>query len=623
MGKAHAEQMAALHLRTIEALALAIEAKDHTTHDHLRRVQVYAVEIGRDLNLSQQELDALCAGALLHDIGKLAVPEHIISKPGKLTPEEFEKMKVHPIVGAEILERVEFPYPVVPIVAAHHEKWDGSGYPRGLKGDEIPIGARILSAVDCLDALATDRQYRRAIPLDQAMQVLISEAGSAFDPQVVAILKRRYVELEQMAKGQPASRLSTDCVVARGAAPAAGFEANSQESPARSPAPIDFLGAIAGARHEAQVLFEMAQNLGNSLNLDETLSVMAVRMEKIIPYDGLAVYLKVGDKLKPVYVTGDDRRLFSGLEIPLGEGLSGWVAENGKPIVNGNPSVEPGYLNDPSRYSALHSALAAPLEGIDGVVGVLALYHAQKDAFNRDHLRILLAISSKLALSIENNLKYHMVKESATIDYLTGLLNAHSLFVRLEKEVSRCLRTETSLTVLACDLDGFKLVNDRFGHLEGNRILRRVADALRSICRQYDCVARMGGDEFVIVLPGVPVEAVDAMIERFCAAARKIGQSIAGEDILALSVGRAVLPKDGCEAEALLAEADRQMYKMKRRSKLARESSASTLSLSRVLNLSAAEQDEEALASRPDILLHLEPTVAARMLANARFQDIE
>ena len=121
----------------------------------------------RNWGSPESELEALRAAALLHDIGKLAVPEHIISKPGKLTPEEFEKMKIHPVVGAEILERVKFPYPVVPIVRSHHEKWDGSGYPDGLKGEDIPIGARILAAVDCLDALASDRQYRKAIPLDE------------------------------------------------------------------------------------------------------------------------------------------------------------------------------------------------------------------------------------------------------------------------------------------------------------------------------------------------------------------------------------------------------------------------------------------------------------------------
>src|SRR5215469_5003349 len=209
--KSHVEEMAGLHLRTIEALALAIEAKDQTTHDHLRRVRVYALELAKRLKLSSNEVEALRAAALLHDIGKLAVPEHIISKPGRLTPEEFEKMKIHPIVGAEILERVQFPYPVVPIVRAHHEKWDGTGYPHGISGEDIPIGARILSVVDCLDALATDRQYRRALPLDDAMKIVQSESGKAFDPKVVELLVRRYVELEQKAQGADQdSKLSTE-----------------------------------------------------------------------------------------------------------------------------------------------------------------------------------------------------------------------------------------------------------------------------------------------------------------------------------------------------------------------------------------------------------------------------
>ena len=203
--KKHAEEMASLHLRTIEALALAIEAKDHTTHEHLRRVQIYAIEIGKELGLEDGELEALRAAALLHDIGKLAVPEHIISKPGKLTPEEFEKMKIHPVVGAEILERVRFPYPVTPIVRSHHEKWDGTGYPDGLKGEEIPIGARILSAVDCLDALASDRQYRRALPLDEAMEKVVVRSGHSFDPKVVdgsAAALRRTGAMAQRSRSQ-------------------------------------------------------------------------------------------------------------------------------------------------------------------------------------------------------------------------------------------------------------------------------------------------------------------------------------------------------------------------------------------------------------------------------------
>jgi diguanylate cyclase (GGDEF)-like protein/putative nucleotidyltransferase with HDIG domain len=554
--------MAALHLRTIEALALAIEAKDQTTHAHLRRVRVYAVEIGKDMGLSEPHLEALRAAALLHDIGKLAIPEHIISKPGRLTPEEFEKMKIHPVVGAEILARVAFPYPVAPLVRAHHEKWDGSGYPDGLKGEKIPLGARILAAVDCLDALAADRQYRRAVPLDEAMRQVAALSGKAFDPAVVAVLAGRYRELEQMAQAQPApeARLSVGPKIANGQAPAVGSkvsQVNGEQSP------VDFLSSIAAARQEVQLLFELTQDLGSSLSLDETLSVVSVRLKRMVPYDAIAVYVSRGNVLIPHYVNGENYRLFSSLEIPLGEGLSGWVAGNSKSILNGDPSVECAYLNDPAKFSSLRSALAVPLEGVNGVIGALTLYRADKDAFSRDHLRILQAITSKISMAIENALRFRLAEDSATTDYLTLLPNARSLFLRLDSELARCRRTLEPLTVLVCDLDGFKQVNDRFGHLEGNKVLRYVADVLRENCREYDYVARMGGDEFVILLPCSDRAAVAQRIAEFQSISCDIPGAANGVGFIGLSVGEAFYPDDGSDAEELLAEADRRMYKSK------------------------------------------------------------
>jgi diguanylate cyclase (GGDEF)-like protein/putative nucleotidyltransferase with HDIG domain len=560
--KRHVEEMSDLHLRTIEALALAIEAKDHTTHDHLQRVRVYAIEVAKELGVTPAEMEALNAASLLHDIGKLAVPEHIISKPGRLTPEEFEKMKIHPVIGAEILERVRFPYPVVPIVRAHHEKWDGTGYPFGIRGEEIPVGARILSAVDFLDALASDRQYRRALPLEEVMQRLGEESGKSFDPKVVDILQKRYLKLEKLVESQfgheVASILSTDVKVERGLAPAAGFEdITVKDAPGQE---ATFLSSIAAARQEAQTLFELSQDLGASLSLGETLSVFSVKLRRLVPYDAIAIYVRRGTELIPEYVNGDNFRLFASLRIPLGQGLSGWVAQNKKPIINGNPSVEPGYLNDPTKFSTLRSGMAIPLEGLAGVVGVLALYHAERDAFTSDHLRILLAISSKMALAIENALKYEQAESSATTDYLTGLPNARSLFLQLDRELARCKRDTSALTVMVCDMDGFKQINDRFGHIEGNRVLRLFAQALKESCREYDYVARMGGDEFVVVAPGLPPEAAAKKAEQLRDLAKQAGKEVCREDILSLSVGQALYPEDGRDAEELLAEADRRMY---------------------------------------------------------------
>jgi len=563
--KHHAEEVASLHLRTIESLALAIEAKDHTSHKHLQRVRVFAVEVAKDLGFPEEEIEALRAAALLHDIGKLAIPEHIINKPGRLTPEEFEKMKIHTLVGAEILQRVAFPYPVAPIVRSHHERWDGTGYPDGLKGERIPKGARVLAAVDCLDALASHRQYRNAMSLDDAMEKVASMSGSAFDPEVVEVLQRRCRELERL--------VHSDSMAAEAATPSTSeddVEARAAAGGVEQPAPIanpatdsDFLSSIASARQEAQTMFELSQDLGNSLSLGETLSVLSMRLRKMIPYDSMAVFLLKDGRLVPELVSGDNFRLLSSLNLALGEGLCGWVAEKRKPIINGNPEAEAGYVSDPAK-TTLRSILAVPLEGLNSVVGVLAMYRADRDAFSPDHLRILLAVSSKIALSVENALKYQQAEDSATTDYLTTLPNARSLFIHLTRELSRCRRTGTTLAVMVCDLDNFKQINDLYGHLEGDNLLKDFSARLKENCRGYDYVARMGGDEFVLVAPGLSPEDSSEKASRLHQVAVAAGRKIAGRDLVGLSVGTAFCPQDGFDIERLLAEADRRMYSMKK-----------------------------------------------------------
>ena len=560
--KRHVEEVCALHLRTIEGLALAIDAKDHTTHSHLHRVRTYAVEIGRDMGLSPQELDALRAAALLHDIGKLAVPDHIINKPGRLTPEEFEKMKIHPVVGAEILEKVAFPYPVAPIVRSHHEKWNGEGYPDGLKGEEIPVGARILAAVDCLDALASDRQYRKALALDEAMAQVAQEAGIAFDPKVIEILERRYLDLEKIASEDQGNSLHDALgfrqAVERGRSPGAGFETAFL----RGGNPSDFLSSIASARYEAHTLFELSRDLGNSLSLDESLSLVAMRLRKLVPYDSIVAFVRKGNLLVPEFVSGDNYRLFSLLEIPIGTGLCGWVAQNVRPIVNGNPAVETGFEHS-ANGSDPHSALVVPLEGLTGLVGVLALYQSAPDAFTSDHLRVLQVITSRVALFIENALKYREAETSATIDFLTGMANARALSVFLEQELARSKREGSTMAVIVCDLDGFKHINDCFGHLAGDKVLKLFAAAMVRVCREYDYAARMGGDEFVIIAPNMTESAVAERMVALNELARQAGHEVCGADSLSLSAGAAFYPRDGANAEQLLAEADRKMYAAK------------------------------------------------------------
>jgi diguanylate cyclase (GGDEF)-like protein/putative nucleotidyltransferase with HDIG domain len=573
----HLEETDALHLRTIEGLAMAIEAKDQNTHDHLFRVRNYVSKVAEALQLSSLELRALQTAAFLHDIGKLAVPEHIINKPGKLTPEEFEKMKIHPVVGADILERVRFPYPVVPIVRSHHEWWNGKGYPDGLKGDEIPIGARVLTVVDCFDALVSDRPYRKALSIDDAMTHIKGLAGIQFDPGVVRVLEQCSMQLEQRAAHTEAKEfipLNTEVEVWRGLAPGAGFEQDHQKAETvknaaegegfvkgSSSTAIASLKLIAAASQEAQALFEMSQSLGNSLSLNETFSVMASRLRRLISFDCCALYLKVGETLVAQYVEGEDAKSFSAATINMGEGISGWVAQSGKAILNGNPAVEPSYQNRGAQGGTLRAALSIPLFDLQQqILGVLTLYATETDCFSKDHLRILQAMESKLSLSLQNALNFHQAETDAETDYLTNLPNARRLFLQLELELERCRVTGSCLTVIVCDLNSFKGINDRRGHLAGNLLLSSISNAFQKNRLPDETVARMGGDEFVFLLPDLQAEHVH---ERLASIAESVGvasQSVFPDSAVSASLGASFYPADGSTAEELLAAADRRMY---------------------------------------------------------------
>jgi putative nucleotidyltransferase with HDIG domain len=409
----HITEIEALHLRTIEGLSMAIEAKDRNTHSHLMRVRVYATELGKIVGLSEPQMKALVTASYLHDIGKLAVPEHIIDKPGKLTPEEFEKIKIHPVVGADILKRVQFPYPVVPIVRAHHEAWDGSGYPDGLKGEEIPIGARILTVVDCFDALASERPYRKALPLDEAIAVVMAKAGSQFDPVVAGLLEEHYPRLERMARQEieEMAPLKTDLLVERGAAPGAGFEpeAAKQNGGERARAANVSGGDVRGA----QPLLAGAANAGAPE--DEAISALgdvrrgarttgeeiAGSLQPLIPFDCFALYLRQGECVYAAYINGPFDYAFTTQPILLGEGLSGWVAMHQRPIVNGNPTVEPNLHAAYRLFMADSSALAVPLlDGLGSVFAVVTLYARQHAAFSKDHLRLLEDMAPEWAFSL-------------------------------------------------------------------------------------------------------------------------------------------------------------------------------------------------------------------------------
>jgi diguanylate cyclase (GGDEF)-like protein/putative nucleotidyltransferase with HDIG domain len=549
----HADSMSGLLMRTIETLALAIGSRDHGMESHLRRVQVYAREIGHALKLTAPEMQALDAASLLHDIGKLAVPDHIISKPGRLTAEEFEKMKIHPIVGAEILSRVKFPFPVVPYVRHHHERWDGTGYPDGLKGEEIPIGARILAVVDTLDALASDRQYRRALPLTEAVDYIAKEAGRSFDPRIAQVLQTRYREFESVANQELERTRERETSGVRPGVSRHRFS--------------EVVNSISAASGEVRVLFELTREIGNSLDLNQTFNLLPAMLKQLIPCPALVIYLKRRDMLHPRHVHGPNVPLSGLPDLLLGSGASAIALTKGSAVVNGHPLDE--CPSGPARpfFEQFRSALAVPLIGTDSVIGALTLYHHDADAFSRDTLRKVEALAPKLSQAIENGIRFEQAEDRATSDHLTGLPNAHSLFLHLERELVLARYANTPLGVAVCDLNGFKMVNDTLGHLAGNQLLQAVAAGLKDHCREYDFVARMGGDEFVVILSGAQPPVVRARVRQMRAVIEQAAQRTCPGSSVRASFGTAVYPADGDTADQLLAVADREMFRDKHQSR--------------------------------------------------------
>ena len=296
--------------------------------------------------------------------------------------------------------------------------------------------------------------------------------------------------------------------------------------------------------------------------MNDTLALLSVRLEKAVRHDALAVYLLRDEKLIPCFVRGESYRLFSSLEIPVGHGLSGWVAENHAPIVNGNPAVEPGYLNDPQKVTNLRSGLAVPLSSDAGLIGVITLYSLAADAFTADDKRLMLAIAPKAATAIENSRRFERAAVAAETDELTGLANARSLYAHLESAVAACTLSGNTFAVIVMDLDGFKQANDRWGHLAGNQILQSIGASLARNIREGDFVARLGGDEFVVILAESP-EHLSNYLKHVHSITSRLSDA-QGEATVAISLGVASFPKDGRDSESLLACADERMYEMKR-----------------------------------------------------------
>ena len=533
-----------IHLATVEALATAIDARDQVGKGHVRRTQIYAVGIGRLMGLGESDINALRTGALLHDIGKLAVPDHILNKPGSLTPAELEKTKIHPSVGAAILDKVGFETPVVPTVKYHHEAWDGSGYPEGLKEYKIPLTARILAVADAFDTLLGARPYRPAMSRDDARKIMQAEAGTRFDPEIVRTLLRNLGLLESEIRAQGLTYEGSE-----------GSESDQY-----------FVEQIKLANREVFSLYELAREFSTSVNLRDTVDMFSRKIGEFVPYDTFSLYLldESTRTAGAVHVEGDNSEALMDRRIKIGQGATGFALKTRETVHNVNPDLDFAYSQ--SELAGHYLTMASvPLVADDKLIGAATVYSSKLPRYGEENIRLLETISRIAANAIGKSLSHDEAKAHALTDPMTGLPNARSLQIHFDKEVARASRGDSSFQLLMLDLDGFKAVNDSFGHKTGDDLLTAIGNVIRGQLRDYDFLARYGGDEFVVLVP----ETSSADVVELCGRIEKsVGDySLAVADdkstSVGVSVGSAGYPTHGETFDQIIVAADKAMYDRK------------------------------------------------------------
>lgn len=543
-----------MYLSTVEVLATAIDAREEIGMGHVRRTQIYAVETGKLLGIGPEEINALKIGALLHDIGKLAVPDHILNKPGRLTPAELEKTKIHTSVGASILEKVSFPFPVVPTVKFHHEAWNGGGYPVGLTGEEIPITARILAIADTYDTLRGARPYRPPVSREQAIDFMLNAAGTRFDPKIVGIfvenLAQMEAEIRTQGLGYDTSWVDPDCRDVR-----LGDATSS-----------DFFEQIKSANREVLSLYSLAREFSGSLNLDETMSLFTRKVAEFVPFDTCIIYLLDGTSefATAAHVVGRHASRLSKNRVEVGEGATGFVLKNWTSVENVDPSLDFAF-SDSGVGTQFVTMASLPLISDRKLIGAVSLYSETLAMYQDEHLRLLETVLRIAADAIANALQHAEAESHAMTDPMTGLPNARHLHFQFDKEVTRASRGGTSFQMLVLDLDDFKAVNDTYGHKAGDNMLRGVANVIRQQLREYDFLARYGGDEFVAIIPETDDDNFRGLCERIDSAVNgfmlHIGANASAR--VGISLGAATYPEHGETFDQLIEAADKAMYSRK------------------------------------------------------------
>ena len=555
------EHLADLYLATIKSLALAIDAKDQYTHQHILRVQRYAVAVAKHLGLTGSELEAINTGALLHDIGKLGVPEYVLLKPGRLTDEEFAKIKQHPEIGAAILDPVEFPWPVLPVVRSHHEKWDGTGYPDGLAGEDIPRTARVLAVADVYDALTSSRSYRNAWTHERACEVIQKDRGTHFDPVIAdAFLEVITGVVEEMAREGDGPLLAAE--------PAAAAVSSPSDQAAR---------AIHQASSELWALYEVVQTLSSSVGLEETLEILGRKLEALLPGTTALFLLRSTDADEPKSeemtvrsVVGINREFFAGAKT-LGR-TSVSVARTRTTFLGAYDADDLLLISSQmTQWTPLQTALIVPISHQGEVLGTINLYHPNAGAFSAHDKQLLETIADRAATALYNGLLFDRTRSHAFTDPLTGLYNIR----HITQHVEECCREAQPFALLCLDLDSFKPINDNFGHQKGDQVLRDLSALLfLAALRPGDIAARYGGDEFLVYVQGGTAEDAEVLAERLQAAVENYDPGLhhprLGALHLGVSIGYGCFPTDGTDFASLIADADAHMYREKTERKLGR-----------------------------------------------------
>ncbi|HEY9287958.1 MAG TPA: HD domain-containing phosphohydrolase [Candidatus Dormibacteraeota bacterium] len=466
------------YVATIGALAAALDAKDRYTEEHSRETAELAVTVGKRLGLVGEQLRLLEYGALLHDIGKIGIPGYILQKPGPLTPEEFAIMREHPVIGERILASVPFLAPLGPIVRAEHERWNGTGYPDGLKGEEIPIEARIIHACDSFHAMASDRAYRQALPPEEIVSEFRKGRGGQFDPRVVDVM------LDVIAEAPP-----------HVSAPA---QASGQ------PAPVT--GPRSWAQH-MQTIEGLGQQLARTTSTEDICNLIGETIASLIPRDQCRVLLMSEDRsrLDIVYLGGNERAEYQAVtadnaSVELGQGIAGWVAESRRGVVLGDTERHPKATHVAGTDVIDESMLAVPVVFEDEVLAVIVVLKLGLNQFSLDQLRLLTILGNQAAVAMANARLIDRLAHAASVDALTGLMNRDAFEDAVNKHL---LRPQSWGTLLMFDVINLRETNSAYGHRAGDAVLKRIAKAIRGSIRGDDLASRWIGDNFAILAPGI------------------------------------------------------------------------------------------------------------------------